>query len=137
QNGAVCDASNTNPPPYAVITTDVNNGAAYYNALDINLNHRFSRRFSALASYTWSHALDTVDPDVPGQNPNNPNFTGKNVELGNAIFDQRHRFVVSGVYVFPLKISFGGVATFASGLPFNVTTGSNNSGDPGATTDRP
>src|SRR5262249_8954320 len=39
--------------------------------------------------------------------------------------------------VFPLKISFGGVATFASGLPFNVTTGSNNSGDPGATTDRP
>ncbi|HEY7095835.1 MAG TPA: TonB-dependent receptor [Terriglobales bacterium] len=137
QNGAVCDASNTNPPPYAVITTDVNNGAAYYNALDVNLNHRFSRRFSVLASYTWSHALDTVDPDVPGQNPNNPNFTGKNVELGNAIFDQRHRFVVSGVYVFPLKISFGGVATFASGLPFNVTTGSNNSGDPGATTDRP
>jgi hypothetical protein len=28
-------------------------------------------------------------------------------------------------------------ATVASGLPFNVTTGANNSGDPGATTDRP
>jgi hypothetical protein len=137
QNGTVCDASNTNPPPYAVITSDVNNGSAYYHALDVNLNHRFSHRLSMLASYTWSHALDTVDPDVPGQNPNDPNFTGRQFELGNAIYDQRHRFVISGVYVAPLRISFGGVGTFGSGLPYNIVTGSNNSGDAGSTADRP
>jgi hypothetical protein len=89
-----------------------------------------------LASYTWSHAIDNVDPDVPGQNPNDPNFTGK-IENGNAIFDQRHRFVLSGVYALPLNIHLGGVATLASGLPFNYVTGSTNSGDTGATTDRP
>lgn len=126
----------TNPqPPYALIQSDVNNGYAFYDALDVNLTHHFSSRFSMLASYTWSHAIDNVDPDIPGQNPNDPRQTGK-IENGNAIFDQRHRFVLSGVWVAPLKINFGGVATFASGLPFNYTTGANNSGD-GATADRP
>ena len=136
QHGAVCAATNLNPPPYNVILSDVNDGYAYYDALDINLSHRFSKRLSMLASYTWSHAIDNVDPDVPGQNPNDPNFTGK-IENGNAIFDQRHRFVLSGVVVLPLQINFGGIATMASGLPYNFVTGLNNSGDPGATTDRP
>ena len=136
QHGAVCDSRNVSPPPYNVILSDVNDGYAYYDALDVNLSRRFSSRLSMLASYTWSHAIDNVDPDVPGQNPNDPNFTGK-VENGNAIFDQRHRFVLSGVVVLPLKINFGGIATMASGLPYNLVTGLNNSGDPGATTDRP
>ncbi len=54
-----------------------------------------------LASYTWSHAIDNVDPDTTSQNPNDANFTG-HIENGNAIFDQRHRFVLSGVYELPL-----------------------------------
>ncbi len=138
QAGLTCNpAAATNPqPPYGVILSDVNNGYAYYDALDVNLNHRFSHHLSMLASYTWSHAIDNVDPDVPGQNPNDPNFTGR-IENGNAIFDQRHRFVLSGVYVGPLQITMGAVATLASGLPYNFTTGTTNSGDNGATTDRP
>jgi hypothetical protein len=138
QNGMACNpAKATNPqPPYAVIQSDVNDGYANYSALDVNFSHRFSQRLSMLASYTWSHATDNVDPDVPGQNPNDPNFTGA-VENGNAIFDQRHRFVLSGVYVGPWKIQFGGIATLGSGLPYNIVTGVNNSGDIGATTDRP
>ncbi len=89
-----------------------------------------------LASYTWAHALDTVDPDIPGQNPNDSNFTGRQ-ELGPAIFDQRHRFVLSGTFVAPLNIHIGGVATLGSALPYNFVTGTTNSGDTGATTDRP
>ncbi|MBS1854896.1 MAG: TonB-dependent receptor [Acidobacteria bacterium] len=130
-------AAATNPqPPYSVITSDVNDGYATYHALDVNLSRRFSRKLTMLASYTWSHTLDNVDPDVPGQTPNDPNFTGR-VEYGNAIFDQRHRFVLSGVYVLPGQVHFGGVMTLASGLPYNIVTGANNSGDTGATTDRP
>jgi hypothetical protein len=138
QRGLTCNpATATNPqPPYAVIQSDVNNGFAFYDALDVNLSHRFSHRLSVLVSYTWSHAIDNVDPDVPGQNPNDPNFTGR-IEKGDAIFDQRHRFVASGVYVARFKINFGGVATLASGLPYNITTGTTNSGDNGATADRP
>jgi hypothetical protein len=76
------------------------------------------------------------DPDIPGQNPNDPNFTGA-TEVANAIFDQRHRFVLSGVYTAPWKITVGGIATLASGLPYNIVTGTTNSGDIGGTTDRP
>ncbi len=127
----------TNPqPPYSVIQSDSNDGYAYYDALDVNLTHRFSNRLTMLASYTWSHTIDNVDPDTTSQNPNDANFTGK-IENGNAIFDQRHRFVLSGVYNLPFKINFGGLMTLASGLPYNFVTGTTNSGDTGATTDRP
>lgn len=123
-------------PPYGVIQTDMNNGYGSYNALDVNLSHRFSSRLSILASYTWSHALNNVDPDVPGQNPNDPNFTGR-VENGNAIFDQRHRFVLSGTYALPWRFRLGGITTLGSALPYNFVTGTANSGDTGATVDRP
>jgi len=98
QNGTTCNpAAATNPqPPYALVQTDVNNGHAYYQSLNVSLNHRFTRRSSMLASYVWSHTIDNVDPDTPGGNPNDPNVTGK-IEKGPAIFDQRQRFVLSGV----------------------------------------
>ncbi|HEV2464199.1 MAG TPA: TonB-dependent receptor [Acidobacteriaceae bacterium] len=123
-------------PPYSVIQSDVNDGAGYYEALDVNLNYHAANGSTLLASYTYSHALDTVDPDVPSQNPNDPLKTGE-AELGNATFDLRHRVVVSGLYAAPFGITGGGIATFASGLPYNVITGVANSGDTGATTDRP
>ncbi len=138
QQGSVCNpAAPSNPePPYSVIQSDVNDGFAFYDALDIDVSRRFSNGFEMLASYTLSHAIDNVDPDLPSQNPNDPNFTGEQ-EKGNAIYDQRNRFVLSGVYTAPLKIRIGGVGTFGSGLPYNITTGTTNSGDTGATTDRP
>ncbi|MFL6435980.1 MAG: carboxypeptidase regulatory-like domain-containing protein [Terriglobales bacterium] len=135
--GRTCNPAAANPPQpaYSVITTDVNNGFVQYNALDVNLSHRFTK-FSMLASYVYSHAIDNVDPDAPGGNPNDPNFSVQ-PEIGNAIFDQRHRFVLSGSYAAPFGINLGGVGTLASGLPFNFVTGTINSGDNGATTDRP
>jgi hypothetical protein len=138
QNNMTCNSARatTPQPPYALIQSDVNDGYAYYDALDVNLSHTFSSRFVMLASYTWSHAIDNVDPDIPSQNPNDPNFPGK-VENASAIFDQRQRFVLSGVYTLPLKINFGGVATLGSALPYNYTSGVTNSGDTGATADRP
>jgi hypothetical protein len=138
QQGMTCNPKHaTSPqPPYGVIQSDVNNGYSYYDAVNINLSHRFGERLSMLASYVWSHAIDNVDPDIPNQNSNDPNFTGR-VENGSAIFDQRQRFVLSGVFIAPWKISIGGLATLGSGLPYNYVTGTVNSGDTGATTDRP
>jgi hypothetical protein len=138
QHTMTCNpAAASNPqPPYSVVLSDVNDGYVYFDALDVDLDHRFQNGLAMLASYSWSHAIDNVDPDVPNQAPNDPNFTGQ-AEKGNAIFDQRHRFVLSGTYTAPLKINVGSVMTFASGLPYNFVTGSTNSGDLGATTDRP
>lgn len=136
EHGTSCGSSSAGAPPYSVIQSDVNDGYLHYNALDVNLRHAFRHGFEMLASYTWSHTLDNVDPDIPNQNPNDANFTGRQ-EYGNAIYDQRHRFVLSGLYAGPFQIHFGGVMTLASGLPYNLTTGTNNSGDTGATADRP
>jgi hypothetical protein len=143
QNGDTGDTSSAQGtsasvpiPAYSVIQADVNDGFAFYDALNVNLNHRFSKRLQMLASYTWSHALDNVDPDIPSQNPNDPNFAGFQ-EYGPAIYDERRRFVLSGTFVAPLAINFGGLGTFGSGLPYNIVTGATNSGDTGATTDRP
>lgn len=138
QRGIACMASppaGYPEPPYSVIDTDNNDGYANYDALEANLQHQFGSHFSLLGSYTWSHALDNVDPDVPGQAPNLDAFTGP-VEYGDAIFDQRNRFVLSGVYSGPWAVRVGGVLTLASGLPYNITTGADNSGD-GQTSDRP
>jgi hypothetical protein len=139
--GVTCSpGSQTNPavtqPPYAVVTSDVNDGFLSYNSLNVNLSHQFSNHFAMLASYVYSHAIDNVDPDTTAQNPNDPLLRG-NEEKGNAIFDQRHRFVLSGTYSAPWGFQLGGFATLASGLPFNYTTGVTNSGDTGGTTDRP
>ena len=143
QQGLACDATanqgKTSPtPPYSVIQSDVNNGVGWYDALDANLSYHARNGSALLASYTWSHTLDTVDPDTTSQNPNDPRLTARRYELGNAIFDQRNRLVLSGVYAAARwGLSAGGIATLASALPYNVVTGLNNSGDTGATTDRP
>jgi hypothetical protein len=139
QKGITCQTSPSSSypqPSYSVIQTDVNDGYLHYNAFDMNLSHSFSHGFSMLASYTWSHTLDNVDPDTTNQNPNDPNLTGHE-EYGPAIYDQRHRLVVSGLIRLPLALHAGGIFTIASALPFNYVTGSVNSGDTGATTDRP
>ena len=143
QHGISCNPNNSsnptppNPtPPYSVIQSDVNDGYLHYNALDVNLRESFGTRGVMLASYTWSHTLDNVDPDATSQNPNDPNQTGR-AEYGNALYDQRNRFVLSGYTIAPLRIQIGGIASLAGGLPYNLTTGATNSGDTGATTDRP
>lgn len=123
-------------PAYSVIQSDVNDGFGFYDALDVDLSRRFANGISFLASYTWSHTIDNVDSDVPQQNPDDPNFTGL-AEKSNAIYDQRNRFVVSGLYTTPVNFVIGGVGTFGSGLPYNIVTGTTNGGDTGATTDRP
>jgi hypothetical protein len=137
QRAMTCNPNTaTNPQPaYAVIQSDVNNGNSLYHSLQLNVTGRISS-LTVLASYTWSHAIDNVDPDIPSQNPNDPNFTGA-AERASAIFDQRHRLVLSGVWSGFWGLHVGGVATVATGLPYNIVTGVNNSGDTGATTDRP
>jgi len=120
-NGLQSERDDQSTAAVSVIQSDVNDGYAYYDALDVNLSHQFSQRLTVLASYVWSHAIDNVDPDLPSQNPNDPNFTGK-VENGNAIFDQRQRFVLSGNLPAALEDQFWRVGTFGSGLPYNYTT---------------
>ncbi|MGH9473081.1 MAG: TonB-dependent receptor [Terriglobales bacterium] len=132
----VYDAAHGITPAYDVVEAELNDGDSWYDALEVNLNHTFSHHLQMLASYTWSHALDTVDADATAQSPNNPTVTG-NEEKGNTLWNQPQRFVLSGSYTAPFRISVGGIATLGSGLQYNLSTGTANGGDTRQETDRP
>ena len=78
------------------IKSDVNSS---YNALSVQVNHRFEHGFSLLTNYTWSHALDdnpyesTVVPTYTALDP-----TDLKLEHGNSSLDVRQRFVFAAVY---------------------------------------
>ena len=117
------------------IQATINEGSSIYNGLQVNLNRRFGRSFSLLASYTESRVINTVEPDAPGGDPNDASQLGR-FERAHSLLEQRHRAVISGWWQLPYHFTFGGVASLASGRPFNYTTGTDNNGD-GANSDRP
>jgi hypothetical protein len=123
------------PGGFRRIIATINEGTSNYDALQLNLNKRFGRRFSVLASYTYSHTINTVEADSPGQDPNDANQLGR-FEKADSLLDQRHRAVLSGWWQLPYRFVLGGVTTLASGRPFNITTGVDNNGD-GSNSDRP
>ena len=90
-----------------------------------------------MASYTWSHTIDNVDPGCSQPESERRELYRARSRTGSAIFDQRQRLVLSGVWVAKWGLHIGGIATLATGLPYNFVTGTTNSGDTGATTDRP
>jgi len=120
---------------YRQIIAIVNLGSGYYDGLQFKLNKHFSNHFSMLLTYTYSHAIDTVEPDAANQNANDWNLLGAD-EKATSILDQRHRAALSGWYDMPWGFTFAANATLGSGFPFLVTTGTDNNGD-GTNSDRP
>jgi hypothetical protein len=136
------------PIPFAGMTPNVSIGNSVYHGLTANLRKRFSRNWEMLASYTWSHA---IDDSTDLQTPLSPqdNFR-PNLERSNSLFDQRHRFVWSGVFQSGRFLDGSGVSgkllsnwtvapiiEFSSGRPFEILTGSDTNFDSGSNTDRP
>jgi hypothetical protein len=119
------------------VNTIMNFGVADYNGLQTNLVYRAHRKVFASLSYTLSSATNTTEPDGNGINPNENVITRLGeVERGPSVVDQTHRAVVNFHYRFPWNFTAGTLGMFASGRPFNATTGIDNNGD-GATNDRP
>ena len=75
-----------------------------YNAVKLSVQHRFSRNFTLLSVYTYSHCLQAGEPlsdrVVIGtntyQNPSN-----RNADYASCDADLRHNFVNSFVYQAP------------------------------------
>jgi hypothetical protein len=119
---------------YRRILVTTNNGESKYRGVQLNARKSFQDRFGVIASYTWSHTTNNVEPDAPGGDPND--VTLRNREWTDSLLDQRHRGVLTLWRRIPFAVVVGGVATAASGRPFNITTGVDNNGD-AANTDRP
>lgn len=98
-------------------------GTSYYNALQVDLNHRFSHGLSIRGVYTWSKTLDDGDSlNATAANnavallsdPYNPR-----VDWGLATFDVRHAAGINASYELPIghgKHFLGDLSGFANGI---------------------
>jgi hypothetical protein len=131
---ANCDPTTLNNcVPFGDMDANYSNGSSVYHGFTTNLRKRFGNHYELLASYTWSHAIDDSTDLQSPLAPQDSYFPGE--ERSNSAFDQRHRFVFSGVYqtgrlhgdgafskVFS-DVTVAPIVDLASGRPFLVLTG--------------
>src|SRR4029079_13292208 len=134
--------------PFGSINAQTSDGNSSYNALNIDVKKRFSHHYQFLASYTWSHSIDdSSDLQTLLLPQDNRNFAA---ERADSLFDQRHRFVFSGIVASPSTWNSGnGVHRFlsnftvapivevSSGRPFNILSNQDTNNDQSNQTDRP
>jgi hypothetical protein len=136
------------PVPFGDMSPNLTSGTSGYNGLSVNLKKRFTSKYEFLVSYTWSHAIDDSTDVVSNSDAPQSNFA-PNAERSVSTFDQRSRFVLSGVYnsghiggsgFVPTVFSGFTVAPIieiSSGRPFNILTGTDTNFDFNPLTDRP
>jgi hypothetical protein len=130
------------------INAQVSDGNSIYHAGNFELRRRFANNFQFLASYTWSHSIDDSSDLQTLLLPQD--VTRLDLERADSLFDQRHRFVFSGVLASPGSWrGEGGMRGFladfvvapifeiSSGRPFNILTGQDTNNDLSTSTDRP
>jgi hypothetical protein len=90
-------------------------GDSSYNALQVDLNHRFSHGLLLRGVYTWSKSLDNGDSLNATTAGNAPGLVSNPFDLladwGPATYDVRNIGVISGLYALP----FGKGQRFGSG----------------------
>lgn len=135
--------------PFGSVNAQVSDGNSSYNAMNVELKRRFADNFTFLASYTWSHSIDDssdLQTLLIAQNPRR-----FDLEKADSLFDQRHRFVFSGVYATPQSWSnsdsmmkkifadftIAPIIEISSGRPFNIITNVDANNDQSSQTDRP
>jgi len=133
--------------PFGDMDANFSNGSSVYHGFTTNLRKRFGGHLEFQASYTWSHAIDDSTDLQSTTTPQNSYFPEK--DRSTSIFDQRHRFVFSGVYQTG-RLSGNGFASklfsnwtvaplveFGSGRPFNIITGNGDNLQLSSLTGRP
>ncbi|HUR99625.1 MAG TPA: TonB-dependent receptor [Pyrinomonadaceae bacterium] len=134
--------------PYADVNAQLSDGNSSYNALNVELKKRFGSNMQFYATYTWSHSIDdSSDLQTLLKPQDNRNFRA---ERSDSLFDQRHRFVFSGVFSSPDRwrsgsmwnrimsdFTFAPIIEYGSGRPFNIIAPSDANGDFQSTNERP
>ncbi len=81
-------------------------GDSSYNALEIDVNHRFSQGLSVRGVYTWSRALDDGDTLNPTTANNAPGLVSNPFDIradwGPATYNATNVGVINAVYELPL-----------------------------------
>ena len=133
--------------PFGDMDANFSNGSSIYHGFTVNLRKRFSRHYEFLGSYTWSHAIDDSTDLQSTTTPQDSFYPA--LDRSNSLFDQRHRFVFSGVYQtgklggkgFGSKFfsdwTFAPIIEVSSGRPFNIITSGDDNFQLSSLTDRP
>lgn len=132
---------------FAGITQDENATNATYNSLQAALRMEHKHGLTAQFAYTYAHEIDIQGDDLSAvSNPFNLKY-----DRASGTYDRRHNFETNYVYTIPFFNHanslaersllggwvFSGVTTFETGLPLNVTYGTDTLGLGGGTTNRP
>jgi outer membrane receptor for Fe3+-dicitrate len=117
-------------------------GETWYKGVTVEVKKRLGRGYQFMGSYTLSKAEDSstdfqtafiAQNNGNGRNPADrlglPLGFDPLSERGLATQDQRHRFVLSGVYQMPWRVQLSGIVTMASGRPFTPLAGADLNGD--------
>jgi hypothetical protein len=135
--------------PFGSVNAQVSNGSSEYNAGTFELRRRFADNYQFLASYTFSKAIDdSSDLQTLLLPQDNRNLEA---ERALSLFDQRHRFVFSGVLAAPPSFRnsdslfkrfladfiVAPIFEISSGRPFNILTNQDTNNDQSNQTDRP
>ncbi len=133
--------------PFGDMDANYSNGSSVYHGLTANLRKRFGNHYEFLASYTWSHAIDDSTDLQSTLTPQDSYYPA--LDRSNSTFDQRQRFVFSGVYQtgklggrdfgrkFLSNWTVAPLIDFNSGRPFNIITGNGDNLQESALTGRP
>jgi hypothetical protein len=135
-------------PLFGVIRTINNDEIANYESMSVIFRQRLTHGFQMLGSYTWSHTLDATTDSNGGGTPMIP--YNWRADYGNSNWDIRHRFVGQFVYEIPFfavsnpilkgvftKWQSNAIITIQTGLPFNVSTGTDTANTASLGTYRP
>lgn len=150
--GATGNTTASNPF-YSTISQIQSSESANYNALQVTIQKRMAHGFSAQGFWVWSKSLQSLDLDAAGNTGNTASDEPEDnrnhyLDRQRSDFDQRHVVAASVVwkphYGFnnrALRLvvndwTFTSIIRLQSGVPFNITTGSDNNAD-GVTNDRP
>ena len=134
--------------PFGAVNAQASDGNSNYNALNLEVNRRFANNLTFLASYTFSKSIDDSSDLQTLLIPQDPRNFG--AERSLSLFDQRHRFVFSGVlaspdswrtsgglYKFLSDFTLAPILEISSGRPFNIITNFDANNDQSSQTDRP
>jgi len=122
---------------YDQVNVYTNDGHSQYKALVFSMNGYVRQADLVTASVTFArkkNISDDFSPDFPTGYPNDP--ANIEQEYGRARGDEHLRFVLSGVFHAPWKVTVAPILEYGSGQPWTERLGYDYNGD-GKNSDRP
>ncbi len=135
------------PVPFGTVGVQEATSSSVYHGISFNITKRFSGNLQLQTSYSYSKTIDDSTDLQSLLQPQDNRRPG--LERSLSLFDQRHRFVISGVLKSPFKqnsaglrklladTTFSPIIELSSGRPFNILTGTDTNLDQSSVTDRP